>query len=164
MPDILATAVALVAMERLAAWKAEQNVGPGRGAAIALGLAGFARSHLALLLPLAAFFLLDSINPREILAQIAGNLALDPGLRGLCLLLAYIFAVREHNLALEAPTRRRRAGIYPLNLSYLPGLLRFSPAPGRLLAGESLEIRRGRFRIDSRYTGSRRPPHALEIL
>ncbi|MEI9968538.1 MAG: glycosyltransferase family 39 protein [Terracidiphilus sp.] len=70
MPDILATAVALVAMERLAAWKAEQKWTQGVAAAIALGLAGFARSHLVLLLPLAAFFLLDSINPREILHQI----------------------------------------------------------------------------------------------
>ena len=64
MPDILATAVALVAMERLAAWKAEQTWSQGAAAAIALGLAGFARSHLALLLPLAAFFLLDSINSK----------------------------------------------------------------------------------------------------
>ena len=31
MPDILATAVALVAMERLAAWKAERKWEPGRG-------------------------------------------------------------------------------------------------------------------------------------
>ena len=43
MPDILATAVALVAMERIAAWKTEQNWSQGAAAAIALGLAGFAR-------------------------------------------------------------------------------------------------------------------------
>ena len=73
MPDILATALALVAMERLAAWKAEQKWSQGAAAAIALGLAGFARSHLVLLLPLAAFFLLDSIHPREIFAQIRRN-------------------------------------------------------------------------------------------
>ena len=73
MPDILATAVALVAMERLAAWKAERKWGQGAAAAIALGLAGFARSHLALLLPLAAFFLLDSTNPRETLDKSGRN-------------------------------------------------------------------------------------------
>ena len=63
MPDILAAAVALVAMERLAAWKAEQKWTQGAAAAIALGLAGFARAHLPLLLPLAAFYLLDSTRP-----------------------------------------------------------------------------------------------------
>src|ERR1700722_16196381 len=60
MPDILATAVALVAVERLAAWKVERKWSQGAAAAIALRLAGSARSHLALLLPLAAFFLLES--------------------------------------------------------------------------------------------------------
>ncbi len=104
MPDILATAVALVAMERLAAWKAEQKWVQGAVAAIALGLAGFARSHLALLLPLAAFFLLDSINPREVLAQIRRKLWLwTPVFAGSALLLAIIVAVREHNLAINPP-------------------------------------------------------------
>ncbi len=74
MPDLLAAAVALVAMERLAAWKAERKWGQGVAAAIALGLAGFARPHLALLLPLAAFFLTESTRPREILAQIRRKL------------------------------------------------------------------------------------------
>lgn len=104
MPDVLATAVALVAMERLAAWKAEQKWTQGAAAAIALGLAGFARSHLALLLPLAAFFLLDSINPREILEQIRRRLWLwTPVFAGFGILLALILAVREHNLALNPP-------------------------------------------------------------
>ena len=104
MPDILGTAVALVAMERLAAWKAEQKWGQGAAAAIALGLAGFARSHLALLLPLAAFFLLDSINPREILEQIRRKFWLwTPVFAGAALLLAIIVAVREHNLAIGPP-------------------------------------------------------------
>jgi len=105
MPDILATAVALVAMERLAAWKAEQKWIQGVAAAIALGLAGFARSHLALLLPLAAFFLLDSVNPREILEQLRRKLWLwTPVFAGFGILLALILAIREHNLALNPPT------------------------------------------------------------
>jgi hypothetical protein len=104
MPDILATAVALVAMERLAAWKNEQKWSQGVAAAIALGLAGFARSHLALLLPLAAFFLLDNINPREILEQIRRRLWLwTPVFAGFGILLALILAVREHNLAINPP-------------------------------------------------------------
>ena len=104
MPDVLATAVALVAMERLAAWKAEQKWSQGAAAAIALGLAGFARPHLALLLPLAAFFLLDGVRPREIPEQIRGKLWLwTPVFAGSVVLMAIIVAVREHNLAISPP-------------------------------------------------------------
>jgi hypothetical protein len=121
MPDVLATAVALVAMERLAAWKAEQKWGQGAAAAIALGLAGFARSHLALLLPLAAFFLLDSINPREILAQVRRKFWLfAPVFAGSALLLAIIVTVREHNLAINPPPVVTGSRYIPMNLfSYL---------------------------------------------
>jgi 4-amino-4-deoxy-L-arabinose transferase-like glycosyltransferase len=105
MPDILATAVALVAMERLAAWKAERKWAQGAAAAIALGLAGFARPHLALLLPLAAFFLLESTNPKEVLAQIRRRYWLfAPVFAGTVLLLAIIAITREHNLAINPPT------------------------------------------------------------
>ena len=105
MPDILATAVALVAMERLAAWKAERKWGQGAAAAVALGLAGFARPHLALLLPLAAFFLLESTNPKEILAQIRRSYWLfAPVFAGAVLLWAIIAITREHNLAINPPT------------------------------------------------------------
>jgi hypothetical protein len=104
MPDILATAVALVAMERLAAWKAERKWGQGAAAAIALGLAGFARPHLALLLPLAAFFLLESTNPKEILAQIRERYwVFAPVFAGAVLLSAIIAITREHNLAINPP-------------------------------------------------------------
>ena len=83
MPDILATAVTLVAIERLAAWKAEHKWSQGAAAAIALGLAGFARSHLALILPLAAFFLVESIDPRrDSRADSPETMALDAGFRG----------------------------------------------------------------------------------
>jgi hypothetical protein len=104
MPDILATAIAVVGMERLAAWKAEQKWGQGAAAAIALGLAGFARSHLVLLLPLGAFFLLDSINPREILAQMRRKPRLwIPVLVGTCLMAVTILTLREHNLGVNPP-------------------------------------------------------------
>ena len=105
MPDLLATAVALVAMERLAAWKAEQRWSQGTAAAIALGLAGYARSHLALLLPLAAIFLLDGVKPRQILGQIRRRFWLwTPVFAGCGILMAVILAVREHNLAISAPS------------------------------------------------------------
>jgi 4-amino-4-deoxy-L-arabinose transferase-like glycosyltransferase len=121
MPDILATAVALVAMERLAAWKAEQKWGQGVATTIALGLAGFARPHLALLLPLAAFFLLESTDPKEVLAQIRrGYWLFAPVLAGTVLLLAIIAITREHNLAINPPTAFSGVKYIPNNLrSYL---------------------------------------------
>lgn len=98
MPDILATALALVAMERLAAWKAELKWSQGAAAAIALGLAGHARSHMVLLLPLAAFFLLESTEPKKILEQIRQRFWIwTPVLAGLSLLLGIFVAVREHH-------------------------------------------------------------------
>jgi hypothetical protein len=121
MPDVLATAVALVAMERLASWKAERKWGQGAAAAIALGLAGFARPHLSLLLPLAAFFLLESTNPKEVLAQIRRKYWLfAPVLAGTVFLLAIIAITREHNLAINPPTSFSGMKYIPENLrSYL---------------------------------------------
>jgi len=105
MPDILATAVALVAMERLAAWKTEQKWSQGAAAAIALGLAGFARSHLALLLPLAAFYLFDNAQPREFPGQLRRRFWLwTPVLAGSVLLAAIIAITSEHgDLAINPP-------------------------------------------------------------
>jgi hypothetical protein len=102
MPDILSTALTLVAIERLAAWKAEQKTSQGVAAAIALGLAGFARSHLVLLLPLAVFFLLDSIYPREMLAQIRRRPWLwTPVIAGFGLLSIIILTTHEHNFGVS---------------------------------------------------------------
>jgi hypothetical protein len=102
MPDMLATALAVVAMERLAAWKAEQRWSQGAAAAFALGLAGFARPHLVLLLPLAAIFLLESANPKEAMAQLRRRFWLwTPVFAGCGLLLAVIVMTREHSPALN---------------------------------------------------------------
>ncbi len=104
MPEILATVLALVAMERLAAWKAEEKWSQGAAAAIALGLAGFARSQLVLLLPLGAFFLFDSINPREMFAQVRRKPQLwTPVLAGACLVAAIILTLRERNMGGNLP-------------------------------------------------------------
>jgi hypothetical protein len=121
MPDLLATAVALVAMERLAAWKADRKWSHGVGAAIALGLSGFARSHLALLLPLAAFYSLDSINPREVLKQIRTKIWLwTPVFAGAVFLTAIILAIREHNLGINPPSLVTGSQYIVVNLlSYL---------------------------------------------
>jgi hypothetical protein len=105
MPDTLATTITLVAMERLAAWKAEQKWSQAAAVSIALGLAGFARAHLALLLPLAAFYLLDSVDPKLVFTQIRQRYWLwTPVLAGSGLLFALIAITREHNLALNPPS------------------------------------------------------------
>lgn len=121
MPDVLAMTVGLVAMERLAAWKANGKWHEGAAAALALGLAGFARSHLALLLPLGAFFLLESTSPREILIQARQKLFLwTPVLAGAFILFATIFATRERSLTLNPPAVwSGPANILPNLRSYL---------------------------------------------
>ena len=102
MPDMLATALALVAMERLAAWKAEQKLSQGAAAAVGLGLAGFARPHLVLLLPLAAFFLLGSAEPKEWWWQFRHRSRLwTPVFAGCGILLAIIAITSEHDQALK---------------------------------------------------------------
>jgi hypothetical protein len=104
MPDILSTTLALIAIERLAAWKAEQKWSQALAASIALGLAGFARPHLSLLIPLAAFFMLESTEPREMLAQIRRRpWRWTPVIAGLGLLSIIILATREHGFAVSTP-------------------------------------------------------------
>jgi 4-amino-4-deoxy-L-arabinose transferase-like glycosyltransferase len=57
MPDVAAMSFALVGIERLLAWRDHGRPLDGTLAAAALGLAPLARSHVALLLGLALFFL-----------------------------------------------------------------------------------------------------------
>jgi hypothetical protein len=105
MPDVLALAVGLVGIERLAAWKEERKWHQGIVAAIALGLAGIARAHLVLFLPLAGFFLLNSRRPREILRQFQESFRLwMPVLAGGCVLLVIILVTREHSLLVNPPS------------------------------------------------------------
>lgn len=104
MPDLLATATALVAIERLVAWRAERRWHQGLAAAIALGLAGIARAHLAFLVPLAAFFLVDSLDPKQMLLQLRRDVRLwVPVLAGGAILTAIILATRERSLGLDPP-------------------------------------------------------------
>lgn len=104
MPDVLAAATALVAIERLIAWRAERRWHQGLAAAIALGLAGIARAHLALMVPLGAFVLVESVRPRQILLQVRRGFRLwIPVLAGGAVLAAIILATRERNLGLDPP-------------------------------------------------------------
>jgi 4-amino-4-deoxy-L-arabinose transferase-like glycosyltransferase len=105
LPDLVATTLTLVGVDRLVAWKAQQKWSYGMAAAVALGLAGFARSHLVLLLPLAAFFLLDSISPREAMEQIRRRYWLwSPVAAGFGVFVAVFLIFREHNLAISPPS------------------------------------------------------------
>ena len=119
MPDVLALAVGLAGLERLSAWKAERRWQQGAVAAVALGLAGIARAHLALLLPLGAFFLLHSLDPRGILLQIRRSPWLWwPVLAGGAVLLAAIFATRETGLLLTPPAKVSGIDNIRFNLRY----------------------------------------------
>ena len=118
MPEILATSLTLVGMERLAAWKTEQKWSQGAVSAVALGLAGFARAHLVLLLPLAAFYLLESADPKDFFAQLRRRFWLwTPVLAGSGLLVILIATVREHNLAIDPPPVFRGLDRIPYNLA-----------------------------------------------
>jgi hypothetical protein len=121
MPDVLATAVALVAIERLVAWTQCRRWHQGLLAAIAIGMAGIARAHLALLVPLSAFFLLESLHPLEVLRQARRDWSLwAPVLGGGLILCAAILATREHGLAIDPPTLFSGLQTIPRNLrSYL---------------------------------------------
>jgi hypothetical protein len=52
MPDILATTLGVIGIERLLAWKADGRLGQAWAAGIALGLAPVARSHTLFFLPI----------------------------------------------------------------------------------------------------------------
>jgi hypothetical protein len=121
MPDVLACAVGLVAIERLLAWKVQRKWHQGASAAIALGLSGFARSHLALLVPLGAFLLFDTVDPRRMLAEIRKNAILwSPVISGGILLAAIILLTRERSMGLDPPPAFRGFAHIPKNLiSYL---------------------------------------------
>jgi 4-amino-4-deoxy-L-arabinose transferase-like glycosyltransferase len=59
MPDIPATALAVLGMERLLSWKEERKLHQALMAGAALGIAPLGRTHAIFLLPIAAFLLVD---------------------------------------------------------------------------------------------------------
>ena len=70
MPDTAALALGLTGLERLLAWKDEQRWQQAVLASLMLGLAPYARPHMALLMPLGALWLLDEFQIRKVLAQV----------------------------------------------------------------------------------------------
>jgi hypothetical protein len=105
MPDVLALAVGLLGMEQLAAWKQERRWYQGALAGLALGLSGIARAHLALLLPVGALFLADTVDPRVLLMRLRRSIRMwIPLFAAGVILLTFILATRERSLALNPPS------------------------------------------------------------
>ena len=102
MPDILALALALIGIERVAAWKDERKLHQAIAAGMALGVAPYARPHAALFLPLAALWVLDDFGVRKAVAQLQGQLNLwTPVLIGALVLFAVNFLTRQRNAGYE---------------------------------------------------------------
>jgi hypothetical protein len=70
MPDILAIALGLTGIDRLLAWRDEHQPRDAVLAALTLGLAPFARPHLALFLPLSALWLFDDFRFRRMVQKL----------------------------------------------------------------------------------------------
>ena len=103
MPDILSLTLAVTGIERLAAWKDERRWHQAVVAGTALGLAPYARPHVALLLPLGALWLFDDFRLRKVLAQFRQQTKLwTPILLGFLVLFTVNFATRVQNTGLES--------------------------------------------------------------
>lgn len=102
MPDILALALGLTGIERIAAWKDERKWHQAITAGLALGMAPYARPHVALFLPLAIIWLLDDFKVRGALSQFRQQHNLwTPILLAVLVLFAVNFLTRQRNAILE---------------------------------------------------------------
>jgi hypothetical protein len=117
MPDILALALALTGIERLAAWKDERRWDQGIVASIALGLAPYARPHVALFLPLAALWLFDDIHIRKALTEFRQHRTLwTPILMAALVCFAVNFLTRLRNADVRSEDLLIGPGNIPRNL------------------------------------------------
>lgn len=117
MPDILALALGLTGIERLAAWKDERRWHQAITAGVALGLAPYARPHVALFLPLAALWLFDDFKVRKALSQFRQQHNLwTPILVAAFVLFAVNFLTRQRNAVLEPKNMLVGPENIPLNL------------------------------------------------
>lgn len=96
MPDILAIALGLNGFERLLAWKDTRLLRDAAVAGLTLGLAPFARPHMALLLPLGALWLLKDFHLRKAAEQVRRDAYLwTPILLAGCVLAAVNLLTRD---------------------------------------------------------------------
>jgi hypothetical protein len=117
MPDILALALGLTGLERLLAWKEERKWHQALIAGLALGVAPYARPHLALFLPLGALWLFDHLEIRKALAQFRQPAVLwTPILIAACVLLAVNVLTLQRDVTFDTQDLVRLQNI-PVNLN-----------------------------------------------
>ena len=102
MPDLAALTLGLTGMERLLAWKDERRWYQAAIASLALGLAPYARPHLALLMPLGALWLFSEYRIRKALRQFRQEAYLwAPILLAICVLVGVNLLTRDRGPAAE---------------------------------------------------------------
>ena len=117
MPDILALALGLTGIERLLAWKDQRKWHQALVAGVALGIAPYARPHLALFLPLGALSLFEHFEIRKALAQFRQQAVLwTPILVAACVLLAVNILTLQRDLTFDTQDLVRLQNI-PVNLN-----------------------------------------------
>jgi hypothetical protein len=117
MPDTLALALGLTGLERLLAWKDERKWRQALIAGLALGVAPYARPHLALFLPLGALWLFDEFAIRKALAQFRQQAVLwAPILIAACVLLAVNILTLQRDVTFDTQDLVRLQNI-PVNLN-----------------------------------------------
>jgi len=117
MPDVLALALEVAGFERLLAWKEERRWHQAILSGIALGLAPYARPHVALFLPLGALWLFDEIKLRKAVEQLRRQIFLWSPIAIAALVLAGVnYATRLRGASSELVTAASSTGNIPLNL------------------------------------------------
>ena len=117
MPDVLALALVLTGMERLLAWKEERSWQQGVLAGAMLGLAPYARPHVALFLPLGALWLFDELKIGIAIGQLRREIVLwAPIVIAAAVLVGVNYATRLRGTAAEAGIVAIDAGNIPINL------------------------------------------------
>ena len=106
MPDIPALSFGLVGIERLLSWKDERRWHQAVAASLTLGMAPYARPHVAMLIPLGALWLFDEFQIRKAISQF----------RRQAFLWAPIFAAVFILLAVNLLTSDRSSAAAPANI------------------------------------------------
>lgn len=103
MPDIAAIAIGLTGLERLLAWKGERLRHQAFLAALGLGLAPYARPHVALFMALGALWLFNEFNIRKAIAQFRRQAYLwAPIFGAICILISINLMTRDRGPATGA--------------------------------------------------------------
>jgi hypothetical protein len=117
MPDVLALALEVAGFERLLAWKEERRWHQAVLSGIALGLAPYARPHVALFLPLGALWLLDEFKFRKGVDQLQRQTFLWSPIAIAAVVLAGVnYVTRMRGASSELVTAASSTGNIPLNL------------------------------------------------